>query len=259
MNRNWQDDLAFALKVADAADAVSLCRFEQGLPAHAKADGTLVSAADLDVEKVIRELVADQRPDDLVLGEEESESHATVDFESPVWIIDPIDHTCHFLRRNPDYATLIALVADGVTRAAVVSAPSLGKRWCALRGEGAWAGGSRLLVSATRRLRSVHLGLAGHREWLDRYRWASISRLLDSVEYPYGTAGGFGAAMMVASAQLDAFAEPWGAIWDHAATALIVEEAGGRASTLEGQSPRGGSLLVSNGHLHDELLTYFQR
>jgi histidinol-phosphatase len=83
--------------------------------------------------------------------------------------------------------------------------------------------------------------------------------LLNRVEYPYGTPGGFMPAMMVASGHLDTFVEPWGSIWDHSAIAIILEEAGGKASTLNGDPPVGGSLIVSNGILHSELLCYFKQ
>jgi hypothetical protein len=177
---------------------------------------------------------------------------------APTWVIDPIDHTRHFARGDPNYGTLIALVSEGVAYVGVVSAPSLGFRWWAIRGGGSWVNGATMSVSSTDRIEDAHLAIAGHREWVGRYNWTATERLMNDVAYPSGTEGGFLPAMKVASAQLDAFAEPWGELWDHAAVALIVEEAGGRATTFDGGIAQGGTLLVSNRRLHDHLLRYFE-
>lgn len=139
----------------------------------------------------------------------------------------------------------------------VVSAPSMAYRWWATQGGGAWVNGRRMSVSMTDQLADAHVAVAGHREWVGRYHWPAVETLMNIVSYVCGTSGGFLPAMKVADAQLDAFAEPWGALWDHVALALIVEEAGGSATTFDGGSARGGTLLVSNRSLHARLLTHF--
>ncbi len=254
--RNATDDLKLAHYMADAADI--LCRRAFGMAGSTtkKADGSPVSAVDVEVERAITNLIREHRPDDEVFGEEHSEGGEPLT-DDAVWIIDPLDHTRHFTRVNPNYGVLIALMVGGIAEVAVVSAPSLNHRWGAARGQGANGNGKRLQTSATPLVEQAHLALAGHREWVNRYDWGSVLKLMDRVSYLCGTPGGFYPAMQVAAGQLDAFVEPWGAVWDHAALALIVEEAGGRATTLKGMAPTGGSLLVSNRLLHDELLDYF--
>lgn len=259
MSRDFDNDLSLAHRLADEAEVIGLAWFRRRFSPDTKSDGSPVTAADLEIESQIRMTLMRERPFDIVLGEEFSDPAQMVQSASPTWIVDPIDHTRHFARGEPNYGTLIALTVGGLTRVAVISAPSLGLRWSAIRGGGAFANGSRIEVSAVADLRHAHLALAGHREWVNCYDWTHVLSLMNQVAYVCGTAGGFLPAMKVASSQLDAFVEPWGSIWDHAALALVVEEAGGRASTLSGGAVVGGSLLVSNGILHEQLLDHFRQ
>ncbi|MBI3704973.1 MAG: histidinol-phosphatase [Rhizobiales bacterium] len=258
MTRDFNDDLKLAHRLADGADAISLRWFKQLDQYDSKEDGSPVTLADLEIERHIRAFLETERPYDACLGEELSDHAKAFEMDSPTWIVDPIDHTRHFTRGDPNYGCLITLIVEGIARVAVVSAPSLGFRWVALQGAGAFQNRIRMSVSTVNDLNRTHLALAGHREWMNSARWERVSQLMDDVAYACGTEGGFLPAMKVASAQLDAFAEPWGKVWDHAALALIVQEAGGRTSTLKGSPPAGGSLLASNGLLHDQLLEYFE-
>ena len=140
-------DLELALRLADAADAISLPLFGTKLPVERKADPTPVTEADRAVEAELRRLLADARPEDGILGEEEGSSGAG----RRRWILDPIDGTRNFTRAIPVWATLVALEEDGVVRLGVVSAPALGRRWWAERSAGAFADGRRIHVSAVER------------------------------------------------------------------------------------------------------------
>jgi len=257
MVRDFLADLDLAQRLAQSADDVSLKWFRRGGDARLKLDGSIVTAADLQIERTLRDILEAERPSDLMYGEELSDHSQQFTLASPTWVIDPIDHTRHFARGDPNYGSLVTLVVDGVARVGVVSAPSLGYRWWAIRGGGAWVNGIRMSVSTISRVGEAHVAIAGHREWVGKYQWPATERLMNDVAYACGTEGGFLPAMKVASSQLDAFAEPWGALWDHAALALIVEEAGGRATTFDGGIARGKTLLVSNRFLHDPLLSYF--
>src|SRR5690349_12997732 len=145
------DDIAFALQMADAADAQTLDRFGAlDLRVETKPDLTPVTDADRSVEELVREALASQRPDDVVLGEEFG---GTAVFTGRQWVVDPIDGTKNFVRGVPVWATLIALLHDGVPIAGVASAPALQRRWWAGAGEGAFtsfAGGAprRIAVSS---------------------------------------------------------------------------------------------------------------
>ena len=137
-------DLELALQLADAADALSLSRFRTGIAFETKPDLTPVTEADRAVEAEIRSMLADARPEDAVLGEEQGGSGNA----SRRWIVDPIDGTRNYARGVPVWATLVALEESGTVTLGVVSAPALGRRWWAERGEGAFANGERIGVSS---------------------------------------------------------------------------------------------------------------
>src|SRR3954463_7260415 len=137
-------DLSFAHSLADAADAITTSRFRAAdLRVDTKPDLTPVSEADRAAEEAIRSLVAGSGRGEGVLGEEFGDDGGDVK-----WIVDPIDGTTNYVRGIPVWATLLALERDGVVCASLVSAPALGHRWWAARGEGAFADGSRCGVSA---------------------------------------------------------------------------------------------------------------
>ncbi|MEO6309911.1 MAG: inositol monophosphatase family protein, partial [Leifsonia sp.] len=134
-NFSLSDDLALALHLADAADAISRSRFTaMDLVVTTKPDRTPVTDADQAVERAIRAGLAEARPGDGILGEE----YGTEGSTQRQWIIDPIDGTANFMRGIPIWGTLISLAIDGIPVVGVVSSPALGKRWWAATGHGAW-------------------------------------------------------------------------------------------------------------------------
>lgn len=233
------DDLTFALRLADAADAITVPLFRsRGLRVETKPDLTPVTQADRAVERALRELVAGERPGEVVLGEEEGGSTGATR-----WIVDPIDGTRNYSRGIPVWATLVALERDGEVEVGVVSAPALGRRWWAQRGGGAYANGEPIGVSRVARLEEacvcvpVELGL---RELADR-AW-----------HPRGL-GDFWAHMLVAEGAVDLTVESVGvSVWDLAAIQVIVEAAGGCFSDFAGKRRLdGGTAITSNGLLHE--------
>jgi histidinol-phosphatase len=235
-------DLQLAFQLADAADAVSLPLFGTKLPVDRKPDLTPVTEADRAVEAELRRLLAEARPEDVVLGEEGGSSGTG----RRRWIIDPIDGTRNFTRAIPVWATLVALEEDSVVRLGVVSAPALGRRWWAERGAGAFADGTRIHVSAVERIEDAVLcfGLEDGLPELARKAW-----------HVRGF-GDFWSHMLVAEGAVDGAFDAVGVSeWDLAAMQVVVEEAGGRFSDYAGSSRiDGGTALSSNGLLHDALL-----
>src|ERR671916_791537 len=146
-------DLELALRLADAAEGISLPGFRGGLAVETEAGLTPVTEADRAVEADLRRLLADERPDDAILGEEEGVSGAA----ERRWLVDPIDGTRNYTRGIPVWATLIALEVAGVVQIGVVSAPALERRWWAERGAGAFADGSPARVSAVARVEDAVL------------------------------------------------------------------------------------------------------
>jgi histidinol-phosphatase len=235
-------DLELALRLADAADAISLPQFRSELVIETKSDRTPVTEADRAVEAELRRILADERSGDAVLGEEGGADGGG----ARRWIVDPIDGTKNYARGIPVWATLVALEIDGVSSVGVVSAPALRSRWWAERGGSAYANGEPLHVSAVGRVEEAVLSFSIDEEVPPLARRAWHARGL----------GDFWAHMLVAEGAVDGAVDSIGVSeWDLAAVQVIVEEAGGRFSDFDGSSRiDSGTAVTSNGLLHEELL-----
>ena len=260
---DYHDDLRLAHVLADAADAATMDRFKAlDLKVETKPDMTPVSEADKAAEELIRGQLQRARPRDAVLGEEYG-----IEGTGPRrWVIDPIDGTKNYVRGVPVWATLISLMERGEGGyqpvVGVVSAPALGRRWWA-------AQGPRRLHRPQPDLRVPAAGLAGRPHLgrlvrvllADRLGGARPARRLPRPD-PRGAGapaayGDFWPYMMVAEGSVDICAEPELSLWDMAASAIVVQEAGGTFTGLDGRrGPHSGNAAASNGLLHDELLGY---
>ena len=253
---SYTDDLRLAHVLADTVDSLTMARFRsQELQVETKPDLTPVTDADRDAEQLIRAQLARVRNRDSVLGEE----FGTTGSGSRQWVVDPIDGTKNFVRGVPVWATLIALIDDGVPVVGLVSAPALQRRWWAGAGTGAWAGRSlakaeRLGVSSVDRLEDASLSYSSLSGWKDRGRRDDFLELTDRV-WRTRAYGDFWSYCLVAEGTVDLAAEPELNLYDMAALVPIVEEAGGRFTGLDGApGPFSGHALASNGLLHDQAL-----
>jgi histidinol-phosphatase len=251
------DDLSVALNLADQADTVTLARFGAiDLVVDTKPDLTPVSDADRAVETTLRETLAGVRPDDSVLGEEFGGSTS---FSGRQWIIDPIDGTKNFVRGVPVWASLIALLDDGVPQVGVVSAPALQRRWWAAGGAGAFATfgdapARRISVSSVAELDSASLSFSSLSGWAQLGLRDRFLDLTDTV-WRVRAFGDFLSYCLVAEGAVDIAAEPEVSVWDLAPLDILVREAGGTFSSLDGTAgPHGGSAVATNGALHDPVL-----
>ncbi len=237
-------DLRFAHELADAADAVTFARFRAlDLRVETKPDLTPVSEADRAAEQAVRALAAG-RPGEGVLGEELGDDGGAVR-----WIVDPIDGTKNYVRGVPVWATLLALERDGVVTVAVVSAPALGRRWWAARGQGASANGERCHVSAVGRIEDAVVSTTSAADMPPG--WQKLSRRA----WTDRGFGDFWQHCLVAEGAVDVATDKELQLWDYAAVALIVEESGGRCTTFAGDPPAAGeSFLATNGAVHDEVV-----
>jgi histidinol-phosphatase len=238
-------DLRYALELADAADALTLPRFRAtDLRVETKPDLTPVTDADRAVERMMRERIARDRPGEGVLGEEEGDDGGSVR-----WIVDPIDGTKNFSRGIPVWASLIALERDGRVVCGVASAPALGHRWWAARGEGAFRDGERIEVSRIASLEEATVSFS--RSGLDDPKLLDLARRAWHAQ-PFSD---FWAHLLVAEGAVEISVEHSMSTWDNAALQVIVEEAGGRFSDLRGEARiDGGSGVSTNGLLHDLVL-----
>jgi histidinol-phosphatase len=250
------DDLRLAHILADDADSITMDRYKSlDLHVATKPDLTPVSESDRKVEQVIRKTLSRARPRDAVVGEEEG----TTGWGARRWIVDPIDGTKNYIRGVPVWATLIGLMVEDQVVVGVVSAPALGKRWWASYGDGAWTG--RALMSATpcrvsdvASLKDASLSYASLKGWQRRGKLDDFNQLMDDC-WRTRAYGDFWSYMLVAEGAVDIATEPELALHDMAAPSIIVTEAGGRFTALDGTSgPNGGDALATNGRLHAEVL-----
>lgn len=249
-------DLDLAQYLADAADTITMRHFRSvQLRVESKPDRSPVSNADREAEQAIRDLLAAQRPADAVVGEE----YGSAGSGERRWIIDPVDATRNYIRGIPVFATLVALEDQGEITVGVVSAPALGARWWASRGEGAFGGNRRLQVSGIANLAEAQLCHAGFEEWQEAGSAEPLVALAGRCARTRGF-GDFWQHMLVAQGSAEIAVDPVVSLWDMAAVKVIVEEAGGRFTDLAGApTADGGSAVSSNGLLHDEALRYIGR
>lgn len=249
---NYNDDLEIALELAETADAISLRRFRSlDLHIETKPDRSPVTDADMAVEQAIKEVLANKRSEDGIVGEEFGNSGST----SRKWIIDPIDGTANYLRGVPVWATLIALSIDGKAVLSVVSSPALGRRWWAAPGIAKTSdidGSIRdLKVSGISTLENASLSYNNLQLWDSQ---GYLDRLIPLSREVWRTRayGDFYSYMLLAEGALDIVAEHDLKLYDIAALVPIVEQAGGRFTAIDGQlTEDSSSVLATNGKLHD--------
>jgi histidinol-phosphatase len=256
----YGDDMSLAHVLADTADSISMSRFRAGdLRVDSKPDLSPVTDADTAIEKALRRTIARARPRDGVLGEEFGTSEPSAWPAARRWVIDPIDGTKNFVRGVPVWATLIALLAGDEPVVGLVSAPALGRRWWAAKGTGAYAGrhqhtATRIRVSEVNRIEEASLSYSSLSGWDEQGRLPGLLDLALAAWRSRGY-GDFYSYMLVAEGAVDIACEPEVSLWDLAALAPVVTEAGGRFTDLEGRpGPAGGSAVATNGKLHEETL-----
>jgi histidinol-phosphatase len=247
---HYDDDLKLAFELADIADTITMARYRaEDLAVETKPDLTPVSESDKAVELALRELLGTARPQDMIIGEEFGGAELSSD-PGRAWVIDPIDGTKSYVRGMDTWTTLIALLEDGEVKLGMVSMPALHKRWWAVRGHGAYADGRRIHVSKIGELSSAQFVWSGIEEWdaiggfqkvveLGRRCWRTRG-VGDAWQY-----------MLVAEGAAEIATDPEATLWDLAAVSIVVEEAGGRFTALDGSAgPGAGSGLATNGPLH---------
>jgi histidinol-phosphatase len=249
------DLLSFAHELLDETDAIALDLIEGPLAIATKPNQTLVTRVDTDVETHLRDRIAAAYPGHTVLGEELGTAE---DAGQGRWIIDPIDATHNLVRGIDVFATLLAFERDGQLELGAVSAPALRRRWFAVRGSGAHLrtdrGDRPVHVSEVTSLADAQILFSTLRGLEDAGMGAALRRLTNSAWRDRGF-GDFWAHMLVAQGSAECMLEYGVAPWDMAAPFVVVTEAGGRMTDLDGRpswtDPR---VVTSNGLLHEELL-----
>jgi len=249
-------DLRLALEAADAADAVTLALYRSpALQIETKPDMTPVTEADQAAERAIRQVLETARPKDAISGEEFGETGSA----QRRWIIDPIDATVNYMRGVPVWGTLIALEDPDGIAVGVVSSPALGHRWWAGRGLGAYLNASQMRVSTIDTLGDATLSFNSIVTHEEHGLGEQVTALSRSCARTRGF-GDFLSFMLLADGAVDVVTEPIAKDWDLAPLDIIVTEAGGTFTDLQGEhTVRGGNAIATNGLLHDEVLAMMRR
>ena len=245
--------------IVNEADEIAMGYFRSAeMRVERKNDGSAVTQGDKAVEAMARAKVAASGLNLDVLGEEMGGDSAKEPAKNgrPRLIIDPIDGTEEFSRGIPTFGTLLGIEENGEIVAGMASAPalSLGTRWWAYRGEGAFRDGKRIHVSPVGRLNDAMVFTTGTGPSKDPKAREAIRRLADAARSSRSM-GGFWQHMLVAEGSVEAALDWTSKPWDLAPLGIIVEEAGGKSTTLAGErSIYRGQLISTNGALHEEVL-----
>jgi len=248
--------LALALELCDEADRIALRWYRRDVPTSRKADRTFVTEADQAIERLIRERIRAAHPGHGFVGEEYGAEDGAAGIR---WYIDPIDGTHNFIRGVPLFGTLLAAEVEGEMQVGVMSAPALGERWYAARGMGAFATASdglrrRVRVSDVGALEDAQLIYGSRRENVSSGLMPGFDTLLEACWRDRGF-GDFWGYALVAEGAAEAMFETGMHSWDVAAPQVIIEEAGGRVTDVDGRrSVDAPSFVGSNGLLHEEIL-----
>jgi histidinol-phosphatase len=237
-----------AVELARAAGELTLGFFRNAdLAIDRKGDGTPVTEADRGAERLIRAELAVRHPDDGVLGEEEPETHGT---SGRRWILDPIDGTKAFTHGVPLYSNLLAVEDEHGIAVGVINIPALGETVWAGRGLGCFCNGEPARVSAVASVAESFVSTSGFSPWSDE----ALLALQHTGAHLRTWGDGYG-YVLVATGRVDAMVDPAAELYDLAPMPVILSEAGGRFSSLDGEDgPGHGSGIASNGILHESLL-----
>lgn len=242
-----------ALDILEDASQLARKWFDsQDFATEHKSDGSPVTEADRDVESLLRSRISQAFPDDGILGEEFDE---TVGTSGNRWIIDPIDGTKSFIRSVPLYATLLAYEQKGEVTFGAIALPSLSKTVYAERGAGCWSDGNLVHVSDHAVLSDSYVMAT----WLENWssKMLELAREQGMIVRTWGDAYGY---TLVATGKADALIDFDAKIYDLAPMAVILEEAGGRFTNLDGAARNDcGHGIASNGLIHESLLKLIER
>lgn len=245
--------LQFAIDTAIRAGRSTLAHFQVATQVDLKADDSPVTIADRDAERIIRLAIADEFPEDGILGEEEGE----LGEQENRWVIDPIDGTKSFISGVPLYATLLAFERSGEAEVGVCYFPALNELVYAEKGHGAFWNGRPCRVSEKRGLEKALVASGSTTSMVKQGRMPGFQKLEKRVLASRTWGDAYGHAL-VATGRVEAMIDPIVAHWDVSPMSVIVREAGGVFTDFQGKHTLALEALSSNGHVHQELLEAFR-
>ena len=250
-------EISFALDVCKAAGEVAMKYYREGVASTDKADGSPVTVADKECERLIRDRIEKTFPNDGILGEEHGER--AVAGSSRRWIIDPIDGTFNYASQVPIFSTLLALEADGEIVLGVMHAPAMQETFWAEKGKGAFRNDAKISVSKRSTLAESQFNFGCPERILKAGYWPGFTRLVETTRRQRGF-GDYLSFSLVFEGKAEATVEMNVKPWDLAPMKILAQESGGKYSDLAGSdSIYTGSCLISNGLLHDQFLSAFSK
>lgn len=239
-----------AIDAAKKAGKLALKRNKVLPKVNFKADYSPVTEADLAAEKLIRYIVGKKFPDHGIIGEEFPETNPGAKYK---WIIDPIDGTADYIRQIPFWSTMIAVLENNKPIIGVIYFPALKELYTAEKDKGAFLNGKKILVSKIKNIKRSYITMGSFNKFEQVGRQKGIFELAKIVQ----SRKNFGSYCnaLVFQGKSDANLNAQGGIYDFAAPSLITTEAGGSYSDFDGnKSIENGTLLISNGAFHNQVL-----
>ena len=250
--QRWNVALQAARNAAAAAAEVIRYYWQRGVEVEIKSDDTPVTIADREAEKAIRAVLTAALPDAAIYGEEFG---LDGDRDGLLWLVDPLDGTKSFVRRTPFFSTQIALMHQGELVLGVSSAPIYGETMWASVGGGAWLDGERVHVAQTADMSQASLSIGNVKTMTGDARWQALGAMIRDSNRIRGY-GDFCHYHLLARGSLDLVIESDLNILDIAALAVIVREAGGVFTDMDGQPPtlETRSVLAGTPAIHAQAL-----
>ncbi|MGD8823761.1 MAG: inositol monophosphatase family protein [Myxococcales bacterium] len=236
--------------VVRAGDA-AVQRFAQGVTADKKPDRSPVTAADREVEQTIREFVFAEHPRAEFFGEETGTHGNNPELR---FVVDPIDGTRAFIRGLPTWSVLVGIETAGEPVVGIAYMPAAGDFFVAVRGHGATHNGRPIRVSKVSVLADATVTHGCLQQFTESGLAPALVRLADATDSARGFPD-FDGYRQVLLGRADAMVDPGVKPYDICAAAVLIREAGGRLTSIEGKETiYGGSAIASNGAIHDELV-----
>lgn len=251
--QNASDYLKVALAAADKAANISRSYFAGNFTVTTKADMTPVTQADVECEEAIRDLILNAYPEHGFYGEETGQTDLSAEY---LWLVDPIDGTKGFVRQYPFFSTQIALMHNGELILGVSSGTMMGELAWAEKGQGAWLNGQRLQVSDIDDPERAAVSTGNLKSLAQSNGWSALGSIVQRADRIRGY-GDFYHYHLLAAGKIEAVIESDVNILDIAALSMIVTEAGGVFTNLNGDKPDLSicSVLAANPSLHAKYLS----
>ncbi len=258
MEKEQSEFLKVGLRAVKEAEKILLKYFDEGdLGERTKADNTPVTKADVESQKVIIDTIRNSFPDHKFLGEEDTEK-VDLSKEEFIWIVDPIDGTKNYIRKNPLFGTLVGLMHNGEMILGISNSPVLGELMYAEKGAGAYLNGQLVRVSPINQVSEAALSFGGLKYFDKLNKIDNLVKLSKDAKGARGI-GDSWSFHLVAQGKIDIMVDAQTFIWDIAALSLIIEEAGGKVTDISGNplNLSSTSAIATNGLIHDEIKSYF--